>query len=114
MMKTFLLGAAGYPLLELLYRGRTHYSMAIAGGISTCLISRVSRLHAPLLAKAGLCGLGITGVELLCGQVWNRSHAVWDYSRMPLNYRGQICLPFTLVWCALSAGALLTLQHHRT
>ena len=26
--------------------------------------------------------------------------------RMPANLRGQICLPFTLAWCGLSALAL--------
>ena len=102
MLGTFLLGAAGYPVLEMLYRRRTHYSMAIAGGLGACIIRSISRIDASLTTKALLCGTGITGVELLCGLIWNRRHQVWDYRNMPLNLQGQICLPYTLLWCALS------------
>ena len=40
------------------------------------------------------------------GLAFNRRHQIWDYQRMPANLRGQICLPFTLAWCGLSALAL--------
>lgn len=106
MVKSFILGAAGYPLLEMLYRGRTHYSMAIAGGISVCLIRQIQRTRYSLYTKSILCGLGITAVELLCGSIWNRRYTVWDYRRTPLNYKGQICLPYSLLWCGLSAAFL--------
>ena len=46
------------------------------------------------------------GVEYAFGLVFNRRHQIWDYRRMPGNVRGQICLPFTLAWCGLSALAL--------
>lgn len=110
MKKTFLLGALGYPMLELMYRGRTHYSMALAGGAAALLADRVRRLPANLLSKGLLCGVGITGVEYLCGCVWNRDFSVWDYRRMPLNWQGQICLPYSLIWCGLSAGLMKTLD----
>lgn len=113
MFRSFLTGFVGYPLLEVLYRGRTHYSMAFAGGMAMCLIRFASRTAYPLPVKAFVCGTGITGIELLCGTLWNRSYAVWDYRQLPLNYRGQICLPYSLLWCALSAGALAILQHHK-
>lgn len=106
MVQTFLVGAAGYPLLELLYRKRTHYSMAIAGGIAACMIRLVGKTGYCLALKSVLCGLGITGVELLCGMIWNRKHQVWDYCRLPLNYKGQVCVPYTLLWCGLSACIL--------
>lgn len=46
----------------------------------------------------------ITGVELVFGLVFNRAlgMGVWDYSRVPLNLWGQICLPFTLIWLGFS------------
>ncbi|MEG1015264.1 MAG: hypothetical protein RSI33_13555 [Clostridia bacterium] len=31
---------------------------------------------------------------------------MWDYRKTPLNLQGQICIPFTLAWCALSTAAL--------
>lgn len=40
----------------------------------------------------------ITGVELLFGLIFNiilKEH-VWDYSGVPLNFLGQVCVPFSL------------------
>lgn len=109
MLGDFALGAIGYPLLELAARRRTHYSMALAGGLSTLLIRRVSRTPLRRFPQAMLCGLGITGIEYACGLVWNRDYRVWDYRRVPLNWRGQVCLPYSLLWCGLSAAVLKAL-----
>lgn len=115
MKHGFLLGALGYPALELIYRGRTHYSMAIAGGLATLLIEKVRRRRGGILAKALLCGAGITMLEYLCGIIWNRQYDVWDYRNQPVNLHGQICLQFTAVWCLLSAGvmALMNLRDRK-
>lgn len=102
-MKSFFIGALGYPLLELCWRGRTHISMAVAGGCCAELLHCASKRKGSLCLKAALCGLGITGIEAACGLVWNRRHQVWDYRRLPLNWCGQVCLPYTLLWCGLSA-----------
>ncbi len=110
MKKLFLLGALGYPTLELAWRGRTHYSMSIAGGMSMLLIGRIRKLPLSFPMRALLCGLGITGVECLCGRIWNRAYQVWDYRRMPLNYHGQMCLPYTLAWCGLGAAMMKLLD----
>ena len=107
MQHPFVFGAIAYPLLELAWRRRTHPSMALAGGCSMALLSRIQR-HAkgrPLWQRSLLGGLAITGIEYAVGCVFNRRYQVWDYRSTPMNLRGQICLPFTLVWCALSAVA---------
>lgn len=109
-MKTFLLGAVGYPLLEMAWRGRTHWSMSIAGGASAVLIGRIRRLRASTARRAIMCAAGITAVEYACGKLWNRDHRVWDYRRVPLNLRGQICLPYTLLWGGLSAALIKALD----
>jgi uncharacterized membrane protein len=31
----------------------------------------------------------------------NRQFQIWDYRQMPLNFHGQICLPFCLLWLPL-------------
>lgn len=108
----FFVGAVGYPLMELLYRGRTHYSMAVAGGIAAALIGRIHRLSCSRIRKALLCGLGITITEAICGAIWNRRHKIWDYRNMPLNWKGQICLPYTALWCLLSGGMLAALDKY--
>ena len=102
MLKSFLLGAAGYPLLELLCRRRTHPSMALAGGLSAAAFHRISRIRACLPAKALAGGAAVTVIEGACGLLFNRRHHIWDYRRMPCSWRGQICLPYSLLWCGMA------------
>ncbi len=107
----FLTGSCAYPTLEMVWRGRTHYSMAIAGGVCLALIGRVccGRLRQRGLAVRCLAGSGIiTGVELFTGLIVNRwlHFGVWDYSGAPLNILGQVCLPYSLLWAALTLPAM--------
>ena len=106
--KPFLFAAGGlsYVGLELLWRGRSHSSMFLAGGSCFLLLGTLDRARRLPLSVRITAGAGIiTAVELLTGFVVNRDFAVWDYRDMPLNYRGQICLPFSLLWIPLSALA---------
>lgn len=107
----FVLGGAGYVGLELLWRGRSHISMFFAGGICFLLLGRLQRTKLSPAAKS-LLGAGvITAVELLTGLLVNRGFRVWDYRQMPLNYLGQICLPFSLLWIPVSFGAMLLYRY---
>ena len=110
----FWIGAAGYPLIEMCWRGRTHPSMALAGGLALMGLKRLHRMGKgrPLWQLALLGGLGITGIEYGIGRVFNRHYRVWDYRRAPMNVQGQICLPYTLAWCALSAAVLAIMRWH--
>lgn len=104
-----VIGGAGYNLIELLWRGRTHWSMFLVGGACFQLIGQVGRrVRAPLAAKCGLCALGITAVELVSGCVLNLwlNLNVWDYSKMKYNIKGQVCLLYSVFWLVLSAAAL--------
>lgn len=104
----FTLGGLSYVGLELLWRGRSHGSMFLAGGCCFLLLGKLNRVQPrlPLPARA-LAGAGIiTSVELLAGLLFNRSYGVWDYRQMPLNFHGQICLPFSLIWIPVSIGAM--------
>ena len=62
------------------------------------------RLPLPMRAVAG-AGI-ITMVELLAGLIANRDYSVWDYRKVPVNFHGQICLPFSLLWIPISVGAM--------
>ena len=68
------------------------------------------------LLQAPFCAMVITAVELAFGEVVNRAMGlgVWDYSELPLNFMGQICLPFSAIWLALSFPALLAARVLRT
>lgn len=102
----FLLGAIGYPIIELCWRRRTHPSMALAGGLAATGLGHIRQTGRPLWQQALLGGLWITGVEYTVGLIFNRRYQVWDYRRTPLNVRGQICVPYTAAWCVLSAAVL--------
>ena len=104
---SFLLGAVGYPLIELAYRRRTHPTMALAGGVSALILRRISKTDRPLWQQALLGGLAITAIEYAVGKTFNRRYHIWDYRFTPLNVQGQICLPFTLAWCGMSAAVIL-------
>ena len=105
----FLIGGSGYVGLELLWRGRSHVSMFFAGGVCFLLLGKLNRTkpRLPILLRGLMGALTITSVELLAGLLANRDYRVWDYRRMPLNFLGQICLPFTLLWVPLSLIAMV-------
>lgn len=105
----FYLGGMCYAGLELLWRGFTHWSMFLLGGLCFLLVGNLKRFRPkrilPLrMAEAALL---ITLLELVCGLLVNRSYRVWDYRHMPMNFLGQICLPFTLLWVPVSLVAML-------
>ena len=91
-----LTGGTGYCLIEILYRGRLS---------SFYYINQKYEMSFWLKCLVGM--LIITGVELLFGLIFNiilKEH-VWDYSGVPLNFLGQVCVPFSLLWFALSGVA---------
>lgn len=104
----FTAGGAGYVLLELLWRGRSHGSMFLAGGGCFMLLGKLAGkgLRLPLWLRAVLGSAVITAVELATGFLFNRQYRVWDYREIPGNFRGQICLPFSLLWMPLSLVAM--------
>ena len=105
----FYLGGMCYGGLELLWRGFTHWSMFVLGGICFVLVGNLKRLRPGkrLPARLTEAALLITLLELGCGLLVNRSYRVWDYRNMPLNVFGQICLPFTLLWIPVSFVAMV-------
>lgn len=101
----FLVGAAGYSVLEVLWRGYTHWTMMVTGGVCLSFIYFLNLwIDAGVLVKAFLGCIIITLIELLVGVVvnihfkWN----VWDYSALPFNIKGQVCLLYSVLWFLLS------------
>ena len=104
----FTAGGTGYVALEFLWRGWSHISMFFAGGVCFLLLGKLQNARPKLpLPLRGLVGAGIvTMVELAAGLLVNRGYRVWDYRNMPLNFHGQVCLPFFLLWIPVSLGAM--------
>ena len=108
----FYLGGMSYVCLEWLWRGWSHPSMFLLGGICFVLLGGLNeglRPDLPLWLQGLVGGILVTALELGCGLIVNVGLGlnVWDYSDMPLNFLGQICLPFTLLWIPLSIAAVL-------
>ncbi len=101
----FILGGGAYIGLEYLWRGRSHISMFITGGLAFSLLSSIfARYPMPLLYKCITGALLITALEFAAGYIVNirLKLNVWDYSEKPLNLYGQICPQYTLLWAGLS------------
>lgn len=108
----FYTGGTVYLSLELLYRGRSHGSMFLAGGLCFLLIGHMNRVEPklPLPLRALVGALIVTAVELGTGMVFNRQYQVWDYRDQPGNFMGQICPLFSALWIPLSLAASLLFQ----
>lgn len=101
-----------YIIIELLYRGYSHWTMFILGGIcGVCvgLLNEIFPWDMPLWVQAGVGAVIITALEFICGIIVNilLGWGVWDYSNTPLNILGQVCLPFTLIWFVIAHAAIV-------
>lgn len=103
----FCVGGMAYNVVEVLYRGYTHWTMFVVGGLCFIFIGLINEIFSwetALWKQMLIGGTVITVVEFVSGCVvnlllgWN----VWDYSQLPLNVLGQICVPFYFVWVLLS------------
>ncbi len=103
----FYLGGMAYFFLEFAWRGRSHGSMFLLGGVCFVLIGLLyRRLRLPLPVKVILAAALITALELLTGLAVNRNYAVWDYRSLPYQFLGQISLVYSLLWMPVSLAAM--------
>ena len=103
-----IIGSIIYMSLEILWRGYTHWTMGVLGGICFICLGLINELlswETPLVLQMFIGSIIITILEFITGCIvnlwlgWN----VWDYSNLPLNLLGQICLPFSILWYFISA-----------
>lgn len=108
----FYLGGSSYMTLEFLWRGRSHGSMFLAGGLCFLLIGALGKVRPrlPLLLRAVVGAAIVTMVELGFGLAVNREYQVWDYRGQTGNFLGQICPQFCLLWIPVSLAAMVLYQ----
>ena len=103
----FVMGGLVYMSLEILWRGYTHWTMGMLGGICFICLGLINELlswETPLALQMLIGGAIITVLELVTGCIvnlwlgWN----VWDYSDLPYNFLGQISLFSSIGWIGLS------------
>ena len=111
-LSLFTMGGGAYVGLELLWRSRSHWTMFLLGGGCFLAIGQLGRQEPklPLSLRAVIGSVICTAGELLTGMAFNRTYTIWDYRALPLNYHGQICLPFTLLWIPVSALAAVIFE----
>lgn len=112
----FLVGGFIYYLIEFIWKnfishGICHWSMFILGGICFLIIGGLNE-YLPWewsLARQGVAAaIIILILEFIFGCILNiwLKLGIWDYSHIPLNILGQVCLPFAIAWFFLSLIAI--------
>ncbi len=106
----FSTGAVIYSLIEILFRGFTHWTMSITGGAAFLMIHISNfRMKTKSLFLKCLTGCAIiTALEFIVGCIVNRKFHlnVWDYSGQKFNVLGQICPIFSAAWFCLTLPAI--------
>lgn len=111
---TFLsaFGGTVYYSFELLFRGFSHWTMFLLGGISMLFITwqgQMTRWKDAFWRQILRCTIFVISGEFLTGLIVNKwlKLQVWDYSDQPFQLFGQICLPFAIIFSGLCAIGIL-------
>lgn len=113
MLLLWIVGGLVYVAIEIIYRGYSHWTMFIVGGICFIEIGIENELmptwDIPIEVQALIGAIIITANEFICGCIINIGYGmhVWDYSGLPFNILGQICLPFTYAWFYIAIIAIV-------
>lgn len=107
-----IIGGFAYVIIEILYRGHSHWSMFIVSAVAFISIGLINEFISwdMKLWKQMLIGSGIvTVLEFISGYILNikLGWLIWDYSNVPFNIMGQICLPFSIAWFFISFIAIV-------
>ncbi|MBQ3150558.1 MAG: hypothetical protein IJB86_04865 [Clostridia bacterium] len=113
----FLLGGIIYSFIEIIYRGRTHWSMTLTGGTVLVILYVLSEKMQPtdIVVRCLVGCIIITAIEFSVGYIVNirLKLNVWDYSSQPYNLMGQVCPAFSAVWFLLCIPADLFCRYMR-
>ncbi len=111
-MMLALIGGLAYYCVELMWRGYSHWTMAVLGGLCFLAIGSINEYlpwEMPLVQQGVVGAVIVTAAEFVAGlvlNIWLGLH-IWDYSDLPFNLLGQICLPFSGLWVLLSIIAVV-------
>ena len=108
----WLTGGLIYIGIELLFRGYSHWTMFVLGGICFVCLGLINELipwKMPLTKQMLIGTVIITYFEFITGCVVNiwLGWGIWDYSNIPGNIMGQICPIFSFLWFWISGAAIL-------
>lgn len=108
-----------YYGLEVMFRGYSHWSMFLLGGICGILIGLINEhkftWDAPLYKQILIGELIVIPLEFITGCIvnlwlgWN----VWNYSNLPFNILGQVSLLFVFVFAPVILLAIVVDDYFR-
>lgn len=115
LLKLFILWIIGgmiYYMIEIGWRGYSHWTMFIVGGLCFNNVGAINEYipwGMPIWKQSLIGATIITTIEFIAGCIVNLllEWDVWDYSNMPFNILGQICVPFFFAWILLSIVCIL-------
>lgn len=107
------LGGTVYYAFEMFFRGFSHWTMFILGGLCFVFCAQQgiwTGWDAPLWKQVGWCIIFVTASEFTTGIIVNKvlRWNVWDYTDLPFQLMGQICLPFIIIFSGLCAIGILS------
>ena len=112
MIKLFTKYLALFFIGGTIWRGWSHWTMFILGGIcfiALGLINEILDWDTPMILQMAIGCVIITTLEFITGCVVNLGLGwdVWDYSQYPLNFLGQISVRSSVLWYFLSAVGIV-------
>ncbi len=104
----WLFGGTLYYTIEMLFRGYSHWSMFVLGGVCMAFFAfqgNVTHWKDPMWIQVIRCTIFVTCCEFITGLIVNKwfELGVWDYSDQPFHLFGQVCLPFAVLFSGLCA-----------
>lgn len=108
----FSVGGCIYYTFELIFRGFSHWTMFVLGGLCFLFFGIQGKMVAwedPLWRQLLRCIIFVTAMEFITGIIVNKwlNFGVWDYTGQPFQLFGQICLPFIIIFSGLSVVGIL-------
>lgn len=103
----FIVGFCLYITIETVFRGYSYPLMGVLGGLFLLIIDPINDRIGwdfDILLYGCIGSVIITTMELVVGETTKflGLTQMWDYSNMPLNFDGVICVPFSALWVGMS------------
>lgn len=113
----FGIGGTVYIVVETIWRNitdshPTHWTMFVLGGLSFLVVGGINEYlswETPFWLQSIIGTACVLVLEFISGcilNIWLGSD-IWDYSNIPLNILGQVCLPFAIAWVFLVSLAIV-------
>ena len=106
------LGGCIYYSFELIFRGFSHWTMFLLGGVCFLFFyiqGAATNWSDPLWLQTLRATIFVVSLEFTTGIIVNKflNMNVWNYERMPFHLFGQICLPFAIIFSGLCVIGIL-------